>query len=484
MTSPSPYPRDLSSYIDGAWTGAGERASQPVINPATGETLAELPLASEEDLAQALAAAERGFAHWRDRSVDERSAILRRIAALLRERGEAIAPLLTLEQGKPLREAMGEIAGAANLFEWFAEEGRRAYGRVLVRPVGSRSIVVPQPVGPVAAFSPWNFPLFLMARKLAPALAAGCSIICKPPEETPACASALMRCVIDAGVPGNVAQMVFGVPDTVSQTLIGSPIIRKVSFTGSVPVGKHLMKLAADGVKRTTMELGGHAPVLVFDDCDLDRTLDLVVPQKFRNAGQVCVSPTRFYVQAGIYERFVNGFTARTEQLPVGSGLDDASQMGPLANARRPAAVESLVEDAKSKGARVTTGGERFAPGGNNGGFFFRPTVLADVPLEAQIMASEPFGPVALMRPFETLEDAIEQANRLPYGLAAYAFTENGRQANTLGDRIEAGMVGINTLAMSAVDSPFGGVKESGFGSEDAIEGMAAYMVTKAIHQA
>lgn len=479
------YPQNPRFCIEGEWIAAGNRAVHAVVNPATGDMLAELPLATKDDLDRALDTADRGFTSWSARDVDERSAILRKVADLLRERAADIAPLLTMEQGKPQAEAMGESLGAANLFDWFAEEARRSYGRVLMRPPGQRSVVLQQPVGPVAAFSPWNFPLFLMARKAAPALAAGCSIICKPPEETPASAIALMQCMLDAGVPGDAVQLVFGNPADVSNHLIASRVIRKVSFTGSAPVGKHLMKLAAEGVKRTTMELGGHAPVLIFDDCDMERTLGIIMPQKFRNAGQVCVSPTRFYVQAGVYERFVSEFTARTEKLEVGSGLDAKTQMGPLANIRRPQAIETLVNDAKAKGATVTTGGERFAPlTDSKGGFFFRPTVLADVPLEADIMAAEPFGPVAIMRPFETFDDAIEQANRLPYGLAAFAFTENGRQANRLGDMIEAGMVGINTVGISAVDSPFGGVKESGFGSEDAIEGLQAYMVTKAVHQA
>lgn len=484
MAEAPAYPTDLQLYIDGEWIGRGERDTHEVVNPESGATLAELPLATTEDLDRALAAAEIGFAEWRHRDVNERSAMLRKVADLLRERAGEIAPLLTMEQGKPVKEALGEVIGAAALFDWFAEEARRAYGRVLVRPPGQRAVVLQQPVGPVAAFSPWNFPHFLMARKLAPALAAGCSIICKPPEETPACTAALMRCVADAGIPGNVAQLVHGVPADVSSHLIASPIIRKVSFTGSVPVGKHLMKLAAENVTRTTMELGGHAPVLVFDDCDLDRTLDIIVPQKFRNAGQVCVSPTRFYVQSGIYDRFVEEFTRRTEEFKVGSGLADETQMGPLANARRPEAVGALIEEAKANGARVATGGERFAPTGSNGGFFFQPTVLADVPLEAQIMSDEPFGPVALMRPFDSFDEAIEQANRLPYGLAAFAFTENGRQANRLGDLIESGMVGINTVGISAADAPFGGVKQSGYGREDGIEGLEAYMVTKAVHQA
>ena len=478
------YPQNLQFRIDGEWIGGAGRETHIVVNPATGETLASLPLANKDDLDRALAASETGFHEWKARDVNERASILRKAAGLLRERINNIAPLLTLEQGKPLKESAGEVMGAAGLFEWFAEEAKRSYGRVLVRPTGQRSMVLQQPIGPVAAFSPWNFPLFLAARKLAPALASGCSIIIKPPEETPACNVAMMQCLVDAGVPGNVAQMVFGNPDMVSSHLIASPIIRKISFTGSVPVGKHLIKLAAENVQRTTMELGGHAPVLVFDDCDLERTLDIIVPQKFRNAGQVCVSPTRFYVQAGIYDKFVQEFTSRTEKVAVGSGLDDGSQMGPLANTRRPDALTSLIDDAQSKGARIATGGERFAPTGNDKGFFFRPTVLADVPIEAQIMSSEPFGPVAVMAPFKTFDDAIEQANRLPYGLAAFAFTENGRQANRVADLIEAGMVGVNTVATSGMDSPFGGIKQSGWGSEDAIEGLQAYMVTKAVHMA
>lgn len=473
------YDAELKLFVNGAWRAGEGRDAQSVLNPASGAAVAEVPLASVSDLDEALVAAERGFAVWRATDVDARAAILHKAAALMRERTEQIATLLTLEQGKPLVEARGEVAGAAQLFDYYAEEAKRNYGRVLVRPTGQRSIVIKQPAGPVASFTPWNFPVYLWAKKMAAALAAGCSVISKPPEETPGCTSAAMRCLADAGLPEGVAQLVFGVPDQVSRHLIASPVIRKVSFTGSVAVGKHLMKLSADGLKRVTMELGGHAPVLIFDDCDLERTLDMVVPQKFRNAGQVCVSPTRFHVQQGIYDRFVEGFAARTAKLPVGSGLDPDTKMGPLANARRPAAIGALVDDAVAKGARVAAGGSRFGEG-----FFFQPTVLADVPLEADIMSNEPFGPVALMRPFATEEDAIAEANRLPYGLAAFAFTENGRRANRLGDAIEAGMVGINSFALSAVDAPFGGVKDSGFGSEGGPEGLDSYMVVKAIHQA
>jgi succinate-semialdehyde dehydrogenase / glutarate-semialdehyde dehydrogenase len=472
------YAADLGLYVDGEWHGAQGRDTRDVINPATGETLAALPLATPADIDAALASAAKGFALWRATNVDARAVVLHKTADLIRARAEAIATLLTMEQGKPLAEARGEVLSSAGVFDFFAEEAKRSYGRVLVRPTGQRSIVIKQPVGPVAALSPWNFPVSLMAKKLAGALAAGCSIISKPAEETPGCTTAIMRCVIDAGLPKGVAQLLFGVPDMVSRQLIGSPIIRKLSFTGSVPVGKHLLKLAADGVKRTTMELGGHAPVIVFDDCDLEKTLDLAAMQKFRNAGQVCVSPTRFYVQQGIYDRFVEGFAARTRKIAVGNGLDAATVMGPLANPRRPIAVGALVEDARAKGARILTGGE---PG--QGGYFYAPTVIADVPLEADIMTDEPFGPVALIRPFATFDEAIEQANRLPFGLAAYAFTENGRQANLVGDALESGMVGINSFVIAGPDAPFGGVKESGFGSEGGPEGLDSYYVTKAIHQ-
>ncbi len=472
------YTTDLGLYIGGNWRHGEGRETHSVVNPATGETLAELPLASAADLDEALAATARGFAIWRKTDVNERAGILHRIAGLIRERAESIAVLLTTEQGKPLAEARTEVLSCAAQFDYFAEEAKRSYGRVLVRPTGQRALVLKQPVGPVAAFSPWNFPVNLMCKKMAAALAAGCSIIAKPPEETPACTSAIMQCVIDGGVPGDVAQLVYGVPDMVSRHLIASPIIRKVSFTGSVPVGKHLLKLCADGVKRTTMELGGHAPVLIFDDCDLEKAIKLSSTTKFRNAGQVCISPTRFYVQEGVYDRFVAGFAEATKKVQVGNGLDASTIMGPLANDRRPPAIEKLVADATAKGAKLLTGGER-----GEGGNFYQPTVLSDVPMSADIMEDEPFGPVALMRPFKTFDEAIEQANRLPFGLAAYAFTENARQANLVADALDTGMVGLNSFAISVPDAPFGGVKESGFGSEGGPEGLDSYYVTKAVHQ-
>jgi succinate-semialdehyde dehydrogenase / glutarate-semialdehyde dehydrogenase len=475
----APYPTDLQFYIAGRWRSGEGRDTHAVINPATGVTLAQLPLATAGDLDEALEAAERGFKSWRAVDVNTRGAILHKVAELIRERTDTIAAYLTMEQGKPIAEAKGEVASCAGVFDYFAEEAKRSYGRVLVRPTGQRSLVLKQPVGPVAAFSPWNFPVSLMSKKMAAALAAGCSIIAKPPEETPACTIALMQCVIDAGVPADAAQLVYGVPDMVSRHLIASHIIRKVSFTGSVPVGKHLLKLCADGVKRTTMELGGHAPVLVFSDCDLEKTLDLAAFTKFRNAGQICISPTRFYVQDSIYEAFARGLTARTANVKVGDGLDIDSGMGPLANERRPGAVSALVEDARAKGAKILTGGERQGNTGN----FYQPTVISDVPMDADIMNNEPFGPVALIRPFGSMDEALEQANRLPFGLAGYAFTQNLHTANLVTDAMEVGMVGLNSFAVSVTDAPFGGVKESGFGSEGGPEGLDSYLVTKAVHQ-
>jgi succinate-semialdehyde dehydrogenase/glutarate-semialdehyde dehydrogenase len=471
------YDADLQLFINGAWRSGEGRDERPVYNPATAGTIAGLPVATAADLDEALAAAERGWPVWRAKTPDERAALMHKAAGIIRERVEHIATLLTLEQGKPIAEARGEVLSAAGLFDYFAEQGKRIEGRVLQRPAGQRAMVTKHPVGPVAGFSPWNFPVNLMVKKIAPALAAGCVVIAKAPEETPGCTSAIMRCIADAGIPGDAVQLVYGDPDMISRHLLASPVIRKVSFTGSTAVGKHLMKLAADGVKRITMELGGHAPVLVFDDCDLEATLDKVVWQKFRNAGQVCISPTRFYVQQGIYDAFVKGFATRTAKVKIGSGLDADTQMGPLANARRIPALEALVADAKAKGARVIAGGEA-----TGNGYFFQPTAIADVPIEADAMVSEPFGPMALIRPFATEDEALEQANRLPYGLAAFAFTENGRRINRIVDRVESGMVGVNSFVISTLDTPFGGIKESGFGSESGPEGLDGYLVTKAVH--
>ena len=479
-TATTSYDADLSLFIDGAWSAGEGREAMAVINPATGEAMAELPVATDADIDAALETSARVFPAWRAMDADARAAILMRTAALLRERADHIATLLTMEQGKPIAEARGEVAGAAQLFDWCAGEAKRRYGRVLVRPTGTRSMVVPEPIGPVASFTPWNFPIYLMAKKVAAALAAGCTAIAKPAEETPGCTSALVRALADAGLPDGVCQLLFGVPDHISRRLIGSSVIRKVSFTGSTGVGKHLMRLAADNATPVTMELGGHAPVLVFADCDLDRTLDMVVPQKFRNAGQVCVSPTRFLVEASIHDAFVRGFAERTGRVSVGNGLDPATDMGPLANPRRPDAVEALIADALAKGATLKAGGERTG----DAGFFLAPTLLADVPQGADIMTTEPFGPVAVTAPFDTEDEAIGRANAVPFGLAGFAFTSQLARANRVADALEVGMVGVNSFAISTADAPFGGVKQSGFGREGGTEGLDSYSVAKAIHLA
>lgn len=474
------YPTTLQLFIDGEWLSCSGRKTQPVVNPATEEIIGELPHASVSDLDRALAAAERGFAAWRATAPHERGKVLKRAADLLRERQSEIARIATVESGKPIAETRIELGMAADTLEWYAEEGRRAYGRVLPqRAPGMRLTVLKEPIGPVAAFAPWNFPLGNPARKLGAALGAGCSVIMKPAEETPASGLAVARALVDAGLPSGVLAIVFGVPAEVSSQLLASPVIRKISFTGSTQVGKHLVKLAAEGMKRTTMELGGHAPVIVFDDIDVDHVLDLSVAAKFRNAGQVCVSPTRFYVHERIYDSFVAGFAKRAAALPVGDGLVETNRMGPLVSARRLSAIDALVADARMHGAIVQSGGERL-PGP---GYFWSPTVLSDVPDTARIMNEEPFGPIAAIRPFRAYEDVIREANRLPYGLAAFAFTKSARHVNLLGEQLEAGMVGINSYLISVPESPFGGMKESGHGSEMGVEGLDACLVTKFVSE-
>lgn len=471
------YPQ-LALLIDGEWISGGGRATVPVINPATEEVLGHQPLATAADLDRALQAAQRAWPVWRAKPPGERGRILHRAAELLRERVELLAWLACIEEGKTLPEARIEAGMAAEIFTWYAEEGRRAYGRVLPqRTPGVRMTVVKEPIGPVAGFAPWNFPLGNPARKLGAALGGGCSCIVKPAEETPACAIVIAQALIEAGVPAGVINVVFGVPSEVSQHLLTSPVIRAMSFTGSVPVGKLLAKISAEGMKRTTMELGGHAPVLVFDDVDVEAVLDLAVAAKFRNAGQVCVSPTRFYVHHSIYERFVAGFTARARALQVGNGLVAGNRMGPLAHDRRAPVVQAFIDDAVACGATLQTGGKAIA----GPGYFYEPTVLSDVPESARIMNEEPFGPVAVINPFSDFDAVIAQANRLPYGLAAYAFTQSAKRVNLLGEQIEAGMIGINSFTIAVPESPFGGVKESGHGSEEGIEGLDAVMVTKFI---
>lgn len=471
---------DLFLYIDGQWVAGTGEGRFTVTDPATGEAVGELALAGKADLDWALAAAQRGFASWSMTSAYDRSRVLRQAAALCRERVTRMAACMTRDQGKPLAESTAEASAAADHIEWYAEEGRRAYGRVIpARNPAVRQLVLREPVGPVAAFTPWNFPINQAVRKIAGALAAGCSIILKGPEEAPGSVIELVRCFHDAGVPAGVLNLVFGEPAQVSDYLIRSPIIRKISFTGSTAVGRQLGALAASELKLTTMELGGHAPFIVCVDADVQAAANLAVMLKYRNAGQVCAAPSRFFVHADVYEAFAEAFAEKSAALKVGAGTAEGVQMGPLANARRLQAMLELVDDARARGARIMTGGQRLGETGN----FYAPTVLADVPPEARLLTEEPFGPVAPLLRFTDLNDAIERANALEYGLAAFAFTASVKTATELGNRLRAGMVSINHFGLALPETPFGGIGASGHGSEGGSEGLEAYLTTKFISQ-
>ncbi|QIG54949.1 NAD-dependent succinate-semialdehyde dehydrogenase [Altererythrobacter sp. BO-6] len=472
------YP-PLQLLIGDEKIGSSARDTIDVLDPATGETIAALPKATSADLDAALNAAADGFKRWRSTSADEREAVLRKGAALIRERAKDIGAAITREQGKPLKEAIGETIYCAMLLEFYAGECKRLYGKTLVRPDGQRVEVRHEPVGPVAGFSAWNFPALNVMRKVGGPLAAGCSVIVKPSEETPAGGLGIVRALRDAGVPANVLQCVFGVPSDISEHLLASPVIRKVTFTGSTAVGKHLAKLAAENMQRATMELGGHGPVLIFKDADIDKALDTMAGNKYRNAGQVCVSPTRFLVEEDVFERFRDGFVERAKAVKVGNGMEADTQMGPMASQRGPDGIQAKLADALEKGAKLDAGGNRIG----NQGFFHEPTVLSEVPLDATIMNEEPFGPVALINPMKGYEAMVEEANRLPYGLAAYAWTQDAKRRMRLASELEAGMVAINGGSVSAVDAPFGGVKWSGYGLEDGAEGVAACLVTKTVHE-
>jgi succinate-semialdehyde dehydrogenase/glutarate-semialdehyde dehydrogenase len=466
----------LEHYIDGNWVKPTGSKAQDVVNPSTSKAIGEIGHASKADLDKALAAADKGFKTWRKVSSFERGKILRKAADLVRERADEIAKVLTQEQGKVLMEAKMEVMSAGDIIDWYSAEGQRAYGRIIpARADGVRNLVIQEPVGPVAAFTPWNFPVTQAVRKIAAALAAGCSIIIKCPEETPGSPIGLVKAFADAGVPAGVLNLVYGVPAEISEYLIPHPVIRKVSFTGSVPVGKHLNALAASHMKRATMELGGHSPVLVFDDADVEGAAKLMGGFKYRNAGQVCVSPTRFFVHDKVYDNFVGRFIDIAKKVKVGDGLDPTSRMGPLANARRVNAIEAFVADAQEKGAKVEAGGNRIGNQGN----FYEPTVLTDVPDNARIMNEEPFGPVAVMLRFKETDDVLERANKLPFGLASYAFTKNAKTAGKVADALESGMVTINHFGIALPETPFGGVKDSGFGHEGGSEGLQVYMQTK-----
>ena len=473
------YPQ-LSLYIDGEFIHGGGRREQDVFNPATHEVIGRLPHATREDLDRALSSAARAFETWKKSSPMDRSKVLRKVAELARARAQDIGRGITMDQGKPLAEGVGEVMFCAEHAEWHAEECRRIYGRVIpARAEGVRQMVLREPVGVCAAFSPWNFPFNQAIRKISAAVGAGCTIILKGPEDAPSAVVALAHLFHDAGLPPGVLNIVWGVPAEVSKHLIESPVVRKITFTGSVAVGKQLAAMAAAHMKRSTMELGGHAPVIVCDDADIDAATSLLVPFKFRNAGQVCISPTRFYVQDGVYDRFVSAFVEKTRALKVGDGLAQGTQMGPLAQPRRVGAVQGFIEDARERGASVLVGGAPIPGVGN----FFSPTVIADLPEDSRLMNEEPFGPVAGMVRFRTLDDALRRANSLPFGLASYAFTTSSRNAHAISTGLESGMVAINHLGMALAETPFGGIKDSGIGSEGGAETFDGYLNTKFVTQ-
>lgn len=470
----------LALYINGQFLDGQGRQTQAVINPANGSTLGQLPLASQADLDAALNAAQDAFKSWRHSSPMDRSAILRKVAELSRERAQEIGRNLTLDQGKPLAEAVGEIMSCADHADWHAEECRRIYGRVIpARNPKVQQMVLREPIGVCAAFTPWNFPYNQAIRKICAAIGAGCTIILKGPEDSPSAVMAIAQAFHDAGLPPGVLNIVWGVPQEVSDYLIRSPIVRKVSFTGSVPVGKQLAALAGAHMKRITMELGGHSPVLVLPDADVARAARQLARFKIRNAGQVCISPTRFYIHDDIYTAFVDRFTEELANVKVGDGLDPDTQMGPLAHERRLPMMQKFVDNARSLGGKVLLGGEQI----KRDGFFCSPTVLTDLPDDALVMTEEPFGPIAPLTRYSELDDAIARANSLPYGLSAYAFTQSLQDAHRLGTELESGMVNINHFGSSLPETPFGGVKDSGIGSEGGAETFDGYLVTKFVTQ-
>ena len=478
MTTPS-YPA-LSLYIDGQFIAADGRKEQDVLNPATNQVIGKLPHATTEDLQRALNAAQRAFESWKKTSPLERSKVLRKVAELARERATDIGRNITLDQGKPLAEAVGEVVFCAEHAEWHAEECRRIYGRVIpARQEGVRQTVLREPIGVCAAFSPWNFPFNQAIRKITAALGAGCTMVIKGPEDAPSAVVAIAQLFHDAGLPPGCLNVVWGVPHEVSDFLIKSPIVKKISFTGSVQVGKLLGGMAGSLMKRCTMELGGHAPVIVCDDADVEAAADMLVPFKFRNAGQVCISPTRFYVQEGAYDTFVARFLAKLEKVKVGDGLLKETRMGPLAQARRVAAIEGFIDDAHQRGATILAGGKAMGGEGN----FFAPTLVADLPEDSRLMTEEPFGPIAGIVRFKTVEEALQRANSLPFGLASYAFTGGTKNARLISEGLEAGMVSINHFGMALAETPFGGIKDSGYGSEGGTETFDGYLNTKFVTQ-
>ncbi|HET9208710.1 MAG TPA: NAD-dependent succinate-semialdehyde dehydrogenase [Burkholderiaceae bacterium] len=467
-------------HIAGRWREGRATQRHTVFDPSCGSAIGELSLANHTDLDEVLVAAERGFDAWRQVPAYRRAEALQGAARRMQQRSEEIAPLLTLEQGKPIAEARNEIASTIGVIQWYAEEARRTYGRIIPpRVTGSALHVLREPVGPCAAFAPWNFPLMLSSRKIAGALATGCSVVLKAAEETPASVAAMVACFLESDLPNGALQLVYGVPAEVSRQLLASPVIRKLSFTGSVPVGRELARLSADQLHRVTLELGGHAPVLIFADANLEQAVSQLAGAKFRNAGQICAAPTRFFIERAVYPAFIERMAAACERLRLGPGLATETTMGPLASARRRAAMQPLVDDARGRGARLVTGGS--APDGE--GYFYRPTLLADVPRDARAMTVEPFGPLVLAQAFDTEAQAIERSNNTRMGLSAYVYTDSAGRQSRLVSALRVGMVAINHASVSSPEAPFGGVGDSGYGSECGTEGLDGYLQTKFVHQ-
>jgi succinate-semialdehyde dehydrogenase/glutarate-semialdehyde dehydrogenase len=465
-------------FIDGEWRDQGEGGDLEVIDPATGEVIGRVPAAGAADAEEAIAASARGLNLWRSTPAWTRADILHAAASAMQARTEEAARRITLEAGKPLAQSRREWALSIDQFRWYAEEARRIYGRIVEsRAPGGRIEVLHEPVGVVAAFTAWNFPAVLIARKVAPALAAGCSVIVRPSREVPGTAMLIFDCLRQAGLPKGVANLVLGPTATTYAPLVASPVVRKISLTGSTAVGQQMIRDAAATMKRVTMELGGNAPLILFEDADVDAALDVAVPTKFANAGQVCVTPDRFYVHESLHDAFVSGFAKRARALRLGHGLEDSTQMGPLINQRRIDAIEGIIADAVKRGGRVETGGKR--PEGTNKGFFFEPTVISGLPDDALALAQENFGPIAAITPFANTQEAYDRANNGDFGLSAYVFTRNPVRMREAVSRIEAGMVGVNSFALAAAEAPFGGIKSSGMGREGGSEGILDYLNVK-----
>ena len=463
--------------IDGEWTDAQDGATWAVINPATEKKVADLPFGGAVETTRAIGAAEAALSRWRGMTAYERGQILRDIADALRSRAAELAPIMTAECGKPLGEATGEWGACADLFDWFAEEGKRAYGRTIpARKPGKRLLSLPQPLGVVATITAWNFPAYLLARKWAGALAAGCTIVGRPSELTPMSAMALVNVMVEAGLPKGVVNLINGDPQVMGRTIMSDPRVRKVSFTGSQRVGQILMRQAADGIKKLGMELGGSAPVLVFADCDMQWAAQQGVMAKFRNNGQVCISPTRFYVEQPALEEFLDCARVETEKLVVGDGMDAGVTNGPMVSRAGRDKVESFVNDALEKKASLVTGGGR-PPIGQ--GYFYQPTVLTDVTATMQLGCDEVFGPVMAVNTFSTVEEALQMANDTPYGLAGYVMTRDLSTATRVYEGLEFGIIGVNDMVPATAEAPFGGTKSSGFGREGSQEGLYEYMDQK-----